>query len=168
MNSAPIAQLLFDYQALRRTQAGSDLPEMRAAGLQLQQHRHAQSEALWAAFSAYAPEQGWLKFQSQQLAFSNGLPSPAPAWGALLQAEAVTADGLSLAVHRLPGGDWTLIEKRHLDVGELLCDQLDHLAHDPRFGALRYRRYWTLDPELGPVQTTACFLGFQPNDTQGA
>jgi len=168
MNSAAMSQLLSDYQALRRSHAGSDLPVMRAAGLQQHSHLHQQPDTLWAALHAHAPVQGWLKFQSQQMAFSNGLPSPADSWGVLLQAEAVTADGASLAVHRLPSGAWTLLERSPLDSGDLLCDEYEHLAHDPRLGALRYRRYWTIDAELGPVQITACFLGFASNDTQGA
>ncbi len=162
------AQLLSDFQALRRTRAGGDLPRMQSAGLQQQHHSFDQPAALWAALSAHAPEQGWLQFQSHQLAFRDGLPSPAPEWGALLQAEAVTADGLSLAAHRPPAGGWVLVESRHLEQGDALCDSVHHLAHDPRLGRLAYRRYWRLDPMLGAVQTAACLIGFDQNDTKGA
>lgn len=167
--TAPMTQLLNDYQALRRSRAGHDLPDMRAAGLQQQRHVHARSDAIWAAFSTHAPVQGWLQFQSHQCAFQGALPAAAPDWGTLLQAEAVTAGGLCLAVRRRPGGDWVLVESRHDEQGDLLCDVVDHLAHDPTLGVLRYRRYWRLDPELGATQTTACFLGFHhPNDNKGA
>ena len=162
------AQLLTAYQALRRTQAGSELPPMQSAGLQQQHHRHDQPAALWAAFMAHAPVQGWLQFQSHQLVFVDSLPDPAPEWGALLQAEAVTADGLSLSAHRPPAGGWVLVESRHLEQGDLLCDTVQHLTHDARLGKLSYRRYWQLDPKLGALQTAASFTGFDPNHSKGA
>ncbi|MGC9185170.1 MAG: hypothetical protein ACP5GC_06960 [Thiomonas sp.] len=172
MTTPTPSQLLHDYQALRqgllRSRAAEDLPPMRPAGLQQTQQDFAQPDALWAAFSAHRPTQGWVQFQSHQTGFDGALPSPLPHWGWLLQAEAVTAEGLNLAVSRLPSGAWSLLERRHLDTGDWLCDELEHCAHDPRLGALRYRRYWALDPTLGPVQTAACFIGFAHNHTQGA
>ena len=162
------AQLLTDYQTLCNTRAGSELPRMHAAGLQQRQQSFVGHAELWAAVTAYAPVTGWLQFQSHQLAFRDGLPSPAPEWGLLLQAEAVTADKLSLSVHRPPSGGWALIESQHLPQGDLLCDCVHHLAHDPRLDRLRYRRYWRLDPELGTVQAAACFIGFGHHDAKGA
>lgn len=167
MNSVTPSQLLADYQALRRQHAGSDLPSMKAAGLEQHRRHHTQPDAIWSALSAHAPQQGWLQFQSHQLSFREGLPSPAPEWGVLLQAEAVAADGLSLSVHRRPTEGWVLTESRHIEEGELLCDIARHLAHAAS-GDLAYRRYWRLDPALGAVQMASCFIGFEQKNSQGA
>lgn len=176
MNPADLSQLLADYQALRAgdqrkkredKDKDSDLPEMQPAGLQQQRQTFDQPDALWAAFAAHAPQQGWLQFQSHQLTFRDDLPAPAAEWGALLQAEAVAEGGLSLSVHRRPQGGWVLTESRHLQAGDLLCDQVRHLVHAAA-DTLAYRRYWRLDAELGAVQTAACFIGFQPLDSKGA
>ncbi len=166
MNAVTPSQLLADYQALRNRPAGSDLPSMQAAGLEQQHHRHAQPAAIWSALRDHAPRQGWLQFQSHQSSFHEGLPSPPAEWGALLQAEAVTADGLSLTVRRQPQEGWVLTTCRHLEAGELLCDIVRHLTHADS-GALTYRRYWQLDPVLGAVQTAACFIGFEQQKSQG-
>jgi hypothetical protein len=167
MNSATPSQLLADYQALRNRPAGSDLPSMQAAGIEQHRQHHAQPAAIWSALCTHAPRQGWLQFQSHQLSFHDGLPSPPPEWGALLQAEAVTTDGLSLSVHRHPQEGWVLTASRHLETGEQLCDIVRHLAHADS-GALKYRRYWQLDPKLGAVQTASCFIGFEQKNSQGA
>lgn len=167
MNSVTPSQLLADYQALRRRPAGSDLPTMQAGGLEQHRQRHAQPAAIWSALSDRAPRQGWLQFQSHQLSFREGLPSPAPEWGVLLQAEAIAADGLSLSVHRHPQDGWVLTTSRHLETGERLCDVVSHLAHAAP-GALMYRRYWQLDSALGAVQTASCFIGFEQKNSQGA
>lgn len=168
MNTNPLPQLLADYHALRGSRVGAELPAMRAAGLAHHLTPHHSAQAVWAALQALGPRQGWLQFQSLQLSFTDGLPEAHPEWGALLRAEAVTAQGDSLAVHRLGADRWNLLRFEHLPQGELLCDSVQHLGHNPALGALRYRRYWRPDTELGPVQITACFIGFEPNDPQGA
>ncbi|OZB62253.1 MAG: hypothetical protein B7X31_10045 [Thiomonas sp. 13-66-29] len=142
--------------------ASHGLPHMQSGALLRTTTRHAEPEALWAAFSACQPAEGWLQFQSHQCAFSRGLAPPQASWGILLAAEAVTAQGESLAVRQIPRAGWSLLRALHGQGGDSLpFDIVTQLAHNPSAGRLRYRRYWQRDPLQGFVQFTACFIGFE-------
>lgn len=167
MNTAGVSQLLDDYQSLRRTLECFELPDMCAATLKQQVHVYARADEQWQALVAQRPIQGWLQFQSYQCAFSEGLPHPEREWGVLLRAEAVTAGAVSLNMNRRPAGDWVLVENQHEPGGEWLWDDVTHLAHHGAMGRLCYRRYWSMDRELGPVQVAACFIGFDQHHAKG-
>lgn len=168
MNTACVSQLLDDYQSLRCARSRFELPDMCAATLKQQVHVYVSADAQWQMLADRRPIQGWLQFQSYQCAFSDELPHPEREWGVLLRAEAVTAGAVSLNVNRRPAGDWALVESQHEEGGEWLCDEVVHLAHHGGLEYLRYRRYWSLDRELGPVQVAACFIGFDTYCAKGA
>lgn len=151
------------YDAVRKAQPQRlRLPEMRRGGYGITDlRRFDDPDALWAALAESAPTQGWLLFQSLQLACHHGLPSPRGDWGVLFAAEAVTAEGESLAVSQDGAGGWVLVRLRHDPGGNGLCDTLRQYVHDPITGRLTYRRYWRFDPGQGYVQERACFVGFE-------
>lgn len=136
------------------------LPGVQRGGCAVEPEPIADPDQVWSALVACEPTQGWLQCQSVQFAFSGGLPEPDPAWGLPLAAEAVGAEGDSLALGLDGSGGWILTRYRHLAEGELLYDEPIQLAYDPKTGALRYRRYWRHHPEQGYVQVQACFIGF--------
>jgi len=137
------------------------LPEMHRGGCQLETQGLASAKDVWPALAAMSPRQGWLQFQSRQLAFHDGLPPVETEWGLLLAAEAATSDGHSLALSLDGAGGWTLTRYSHSQEGEMLYDEPTQLAHDPNTGRLRYRRWWRHDPAQGYVQIYACFIGFE-------
>lgn len=112
------------------------------------------------ALADLAPREGWCLFQSGQLAFRGGWSDPPGEWGAILAAEAVTADGRSLRLGRDGGGRWAITVTGHDPGGEGFWDEVEHAASDPGSGKLRYRRYWRLDGQYGAVAVDVCFLGF--------
>ncbi|WP_297451793.1 hypothetical protein [Ferrovum sp.] len=168
MNTAGVSHLLDDYQSLRRTLKCFELPDMCAATLKQQAHVYVSANAQWQMLAEHRPIQGWLQFQSYQCAFTDGLPQVKQEWGVLLRAEAVAAGAVSLNLNRRPAGDWVTVESQHIQGGEWLCDEVAHLAYRDDLGYLRYRRYWSMDRELGPVQVAACFIGFDQSDARGA
>ncbi|RMF47226.1 MAG: hypothetical protein D6751_03285, partial [Deltaproteobacteria bacterium] len=135
-------------QAYGRLQAG--LPEMRAGSYIATTQDFESDDALWAALADAVPVEGWLLFQSHRLAFRNGLPERNREWGWLLEGEVVDARGDSFRVEY--HGQWRLARLIHQEGGDGLYDTPAHLAHDPRLGRLRYRRYWVRDDEQGLVQ----------------
>ncbi|HDL50317.1 MAG TPA: hypothetical protein ENH33_10240 [Actinobacteria bacterium] len=154
--------LLAAYERLNGSlPAGLRLPIMRSGGCRVEPRRFDDPAALWEAFKALAPTQGWLQFQSHQTAFFDTLPDLQETWGLLLCAEASDGDANSLSLVQDGRGGWLLARFVHDERAPGLWDELRQLAHDPKVGALRYRRYWRLDPEQGCVQEHACFIGFE-------
>ena len=140
------------------------LAPMRRGGCEADSEIHGDPDALLAALRALEPRQGWWQFQSYQGAFTEGLPALEEDWGVLLAAEAVSASGESVAVSLDGSGGWRLTRFRHGAEGGMVWDEPELLAHDPRAGKLRYRRYWRLDPERGYRQEFACFMGFSAGE----
>lgn len=144
----------------------SHLPVMRHGAYAIGSETFTEPNAVWARLVALAPRQGWLLFQSRQMAFVDGLPERDPAWGVLLAAEGYTEqDGatVSLALDQDGRGGWALTTYTHEGQGDDLYDEPEQLAHNPSKtgpGTLRYRRYWQLDPDQGYTQAAACFIGF--------
>ena len=155
-----IDMLLRGYTRLRSESAADDLPTMRIGVPEQHTEMLDDPAAAWDTLANHSPREGWFQCQSYQSAFRNGLPKADATWGLLLAAEAVDAEGTEVALRRTPAGRWALRVTRHRGEGHGLWDEVRHVAHNPAFGALRYRRYWTLDPVLGAVQADACFLGF--------
>lgn len=138
-----------------------DLPELRQGGCLQDLEVIHDFDALWKHLEVLWPVQGWLQFQSRQLAFHDGLPALESAWGMLLSAEAVLPEGESLRLGLGTAGGWSISRLTHLAEGDGLCDEVRHVAHDPNTGHLRYRRYWRIDEDQGAVQEHACFIGFE-------
>lgn len=161
------------HAAYRQLAPKHGLPPMQLAKLTVEPAQRPDDPAqLWQAIEDCAPDAGWLCFQSAVLRFEQGqLPQPTPELGYLLSAECCSADATrSHSLRQRGDGGWLLTPFRH-GVGEdLLCDQLSLVRHDAGSGSnagqlpgrLRYRRYWRLDPQLGPCQAAACFIGFRP------
>lgn len=160
MDATGIEELLADYKRLRSQPSGRKMPAMSIGGMTQRVHPYDSHEDLWQALRAENLCSGWLLFQSHQQCFDGDLPAAQPKWGRLLQAEAATRDGRSITVNRPPRTGWRMVVVEHRSTGDLLWDECLHLAYTPQWGALRYRRYWRDVPELGPVQVSACFLGF--------
>jgi hypothetical protein len=152
--------LLKAYHAIAGDKA-FELPVMRSGGLSENLETLAEPEQVTARLTGLAPTQGWLLFQSWQGPFHDGLPQFDPAWGLLLACEAVTAEGVSLALDQDGLGGWRLLCATHQETGDCLVDELQLLAHTPATGNLCYRRYWRRQPGQGYVQAAACFIGFE-------
>ncbi len=146
--------------AYRKIAERHSLPALQQGGYGSEIMRFSSPDALWQSVLALAPNQGWLQFQSRQLHFHNKLPLQENNWGFLLCAEMITVNNLSLAINPDGAGGWCLAQYRHQDSGNLLYDELHQLAHAPKTGSLRYRRYWRYDTKQGYLQDCACFMGF--------
>lgn len=148
-------------QAYDKLQQASKLPKMHPGGVITKSQTFDDPQALWAAFESRQPDQGWLMFQSEQMAFHEGLPERRDDWGCLLCCEAVTAAGETLAIIQDGRGGWRLIESTADAEAPGLWDEVRQFAHAPGAGMLRYRRYWVDEQEQGFVQKHACFIGFE-------
>ena len=135
------------------------LNTMTAGGCDIEIREHNDAAAAWQALQDASPTRGWFQCQSEQQSFTGALPAHQPDWGALLAAE-VVADGSSLRIE-YQYGVWRETRYRHLDEGNLLCDEVSQYLHNG--GQLKYRRYWQQDPEQGWVQTHACLIAVEQN-----
>lgn len=142
------------------------LPKLHRGGCSVEPMHYADSDEVWSALVSSSPRQGWLQFQSKQLAFDRELPVWKADWGMLLAAEATTVQGGSIALGLNGSGGWIVTHYRPLPDGNLLYDEPLQLAHDPELGALRYRRWWRCDPDQGFIQVFACFIGFDKGETE--
>lgn len=114
-----------------------------------------------AAWREVQPQQGWVLHQSGQAAFDATRPLPdTNAWGALLAAEAVDAEGRSLRLARNAEGRWVLTRTTHDPQGDGVYDEVQHLASAREFGALHYRRYWVIDAQGLLALHSAHFFGY--------
>ncbi len=148
--------------AYARIQERAGLPPMRQGAPRLE-HRQiiADPEQVWLAFRAGRPVRGWMQFQSHQQVFLDGLPeAPDSAWGFLLAAEAVDADGGTHRLRQNGSAGWIASSHRHDENGDGLWDEVSHLLHGAD-GMLRYRRYWEARGGRGVVQTIACLIGIE-------
>jgi len=135
------------------------LNSMTAGGCGIETHQHESTEAAWQALASAEPTAGWFQCQSAQRSFTGALPAHQPEWGALLAAEVVVADGRSLCIE-YQNGVWRETRYRHLDEGDLLCDEVRQFLHSG--GRLVYRRYWRQDGEQGWVQSHTCLVAIEP------
>lgn len=142
----------FDVQPLQPGAAKQDSTE------------HGTATDAASAWHAAQPVQGWVLYQSGQAAFSATHPLPdTAAWGALLAAEAVNAQGHSLRLARNATGRWVLTRTTHEPQGEGVWDEVRHLASAESFGALVYRRYWGIDAQGNLAVQSAHFIGYTAN-----
>ncbi len=143
-----------------------DLPPMQSGGYRPHDDPIATPDAAWNRLASINPRQGWLLFQSAQMAFLDGLPERNPAWGVLLAAEGYAEhEGapVSIALEQDGRGGWVLTTFTHLGEGDCLWDKPEQLAYNRGTegpGRLKYRRYWRYDEQQGYVQAAACFMGF--------
>ena len=157
-------QLLAAYRQVAERQA---LPPLQAAQLHINSADLDSPEAVWQQIDAFAPDSGWLCFQSMIADLLPGQPLPRPDAdsGLLLSAECHNSNnGYSLQLRQNGRGGWRLSEFRPRQGQPCLCEDYPLIAHRgnnpggaPR--RLRYRRYWTLDDD-GTRQRAACFIGF--------
>lgn len=151
--------LLESYGALR--ERIRELPEMHVGGYEMTQHTCVSEAEAWAHLATHASPQGWLQFQSHQLAMHGELPVRDPCWGVLLEGEMIDAEGNTIAIALDVDGAWLVSRFEHQVDGDGLWDEVRHLAHDPKTGTPRYRRYWRHDADAGLVQDRGCFIGFE-------
>lgn len=143
------------------------LPEMRLATLAIQRRDIADPAEAWADFRDLAPREGWVQFQSKVVVFTGiALPELDPAWGFLLAAEGVDAQGRSIALRQGPQGAPLLVIATPKAPGAetYLVDEVTHLGTGAAPGPLRYRRYWSTTGDMGPVPVFAAFIGFGPKE----
>lgn len=152
--------------AYNRIDSRHRLPGMAVARLSIAPTRHLDPGAAWAELQTLAPLAGWLQFQSKVVTFTGGvLPELLPAWGVLLDAACHDAAGRSILVRSQGAGQLTLViatpDSEDTSSKVMLVDDHRHLATGKAPGqALRYRRYWRIDPDRGAVPYFAAFQGF--------
>ena len=169
--------LLGVYDQFRdlRDRDGDLLPRMRIESLQVRPARvralpsepSAGASELAQLIADFAPDSGWLCFQSEVMQVRGAvLPEPDRARGLLLSGELVDADGESLHIRQDGRGGW-IATRFTPGVGErYLVDEHRLVVFEPdpdrrdRPGWLRYLRYWRLDPDHGIRQAAARFIGF--------
>jgi hypothetical protein len=152
-------EILQAYMQLHARNAS--LPVMRRGSVEVRATSLGDPAGLWQELARWEPVQGWLMFQSIQLAFHQGLFEPRPEWGQLLACEAVNGDGDGLALLSDGRGGWRLLEFLHRQEGPGLWDEVRQYARTPDNGKLVYRRYWQETPERGFEQQHAVFIGFE-------
>ncbi|MBF8274278.1 MAG: hypothetical protein HW380_3383 [Magnetococcales bacterium] len=155
---------------LRRKKLGEDLPELTPRGLGHSQEHMEDPHRVWEAVKAFAPDQGWICFQSDVAHFFDA--GQRPPQGVILSAELCRADtptSLHIRPHSLGGWGVHHLEKL-LNGGEYWCETMEFLsvAHD--VGKLRYEVFWQQDGEAGMVRRVARFCGLVPRkaDREGA
>lgn len=150
------------WDKLRGSETLAGLPEFRATGLRIEQKTIQSHDGLMQQLAAFKPSAGWLQCQSRQWLFSDGLPdmnAAADEHGQLLNAEAVNAEGQSLAIRQDARGGWHLTRLHPEADGPYLCDTVSHRAATGAGDNLQYRRYWQHDNDLGFRPFTAAFIG---------
>jgi hypothetical protein len=154
------------YRRLRTRVVGGNLPEMEIAALHLETHQEPTPAAAWEALVNWQPQQGWLQFQSQTVAFVDSrLPEPEANWGLLLDAEALDAQGRSLTLRTVSPGVVQRVIAQPLPAGvggqDYLTDEVVQLATKKTgHKMLFYRRYWRQDALDGLLPFFAAFQGF--------
>lgn len=144
------------------------LPHMELAAVEVNSRDIPDTESAWSEFARFAPVEGWLQFQSHVVAFKAGiLPAPEREWGVLLAAEAVNAasgviqlrpnetGGLRLSISCPSASD-----DGSMDQSVMLADTVRHLGTEKAYGTLRYRRYWKVGSDIGPVPVLGIFQGY--------
>jgi hypothetical protein len=158
--------LLRTYQALA---AKNRLAEMSIAALEADPADYDHPDAVYHHLQAFAPEQGWLCFQSVVAEFwrAADLPSPSGQNGVILSGECVNTAGESLHVRQNGRGGWRVTCYRPHAGEKYLYDTVTLIAHEPSAQQLhnpkrlRYHRYWKLEPNHGMRPFAACFIGFE-------
>ena len=148
------------------------LPEMRLAEVRIDPiaiPADALDPAAGAArlaqeIAAFAPNQGWLCYQSAVVAFPpGGLPEADADRGLILSGELTNTAKHSLHIRQDGRGGWHLTRFTPGAGDAYLVDDHCLIAHgsDPQHPRrLHYRRYWTQDDQHGIRQAAACFIGF--------
>jgi len=124
--------------------------------------RHEVADEVWKQFTDFAPEQGWVGFQSANRWFRNGQPpTRSDETGELLNAEVVNSNGASLHI-RFVGPHWIATTYTPAQGGiEYVVDERVHVGV-PGVDSLRYRRYWMLGGGQGAYIAHSRFIGFGP------
>lgn len=115
----------------------------------------------------FAPDQGWLCFQSRVDRFLPG--EDLPDQGILLNGEVTAPSGESLHIRQDGDGSWVLtrfVEQAPDERGAThLVEEVTFLGEPlARFEPtqdLCYRRYWGYDPDFGYRPVLARFVGFK-------
>ena len=139
-----------------------ELPPMQAGFFRVETQSVDQPDALETAIAGFAPQQGWVQYQSWQGLFDRELPGSDSDRGLLLCGEMVNGKGETLTVGPDGRGGWILSRVSHDEQGEGAWDEVVHLAHEGA-RALRYRRYWKEDAEQGWLQVRAALVGVETN-----
>lgn len=136
------------------------LPEMAMSSLcRLEPQHFADEDALWQTFEAFAPQEGWLCFQSVVRVFTAGrLERGRPEEGRLLHAEAVNARNESLRIRPDGNGGWWFDVFTEEGGEPCLVDEVSFLRRGG--GRVHYRRYWRHEEFHGVHPFTARFVGF--------
>ncbi|MBF0147744.1 MAG: hypothetical protein HQL84_05005 [Magnetococcales bacterium] len=154
---------------LRNEKLGEDLPELTPRGLLIHKPEHLEDpHRVWEAVQAFAPDQGWICFQSEVTHFFNA--GQCPPRGVILSAELCRVNSpTSLHVRPHPLGGWGVHRLETLPDGrDYWCETMDFLsvAHD--VGKLSYQVFWQSDGEAGMVRRVARFCGLVPRKVERA
>lgn len=156
-------------QAYNQVATHHGLPTLQADHIDIDSSDLDQPDAVWQRLDAFAPDSGWLCFQSRVSDLLPGQPLPRPDAnsGLLLSAECHNSrNGHSLQLRQNSHGGWRLTELRPGSGAACLSEAVQLVAHQPQQQSsnaprrLHYQRYWTLD-DHGPRQLAARFSGFQ-------
>lgn len=154
--------------AYGRVARAHGLPKMVPARCRIETRHFEDAASALAAWQSFQSREGWLQFQSHVTIFERSEPpQPSDDWGVLLAAESVDADGRSMSLRHTGGDGWVSVLCTPLDdtatpsVDDLvIADLCSILGTGKTPGKLRYRRYWSLDPDTGAAPAFAAFLGF--------
>jgi hypothetical protein len=175
MTPADILPTYERFRELRARHGDSKLPKMRRESVLIHpvsiqadpMSPEAGAAKLDRQVADFAPDSGWLCFQSEVLRIHDGqLPGPDEDRGLPLSGELVNGAGESLHLRQNGRGGWIVTRFTPEQGKEYLVDDCSLIAHesnperrrDP--GQLCYRRYWCLDPHHGVRQAAARFIGF--------
>lgn len=129
------------------------------------------SKHLAEEIAHFAPDAGWLCYQSKVVEVKDGnLAGNQDGLGLILSGELTNAAGESLHIRQDGRGGW-LVSRFTPDQGDCYLADIQRLiVHAPhqdqprRARYLRYRRYWKQDEHHGVRQHAACFIGFSEDD----
>lgn len=161
-----LKELLHAYEALA---AKNCLPEVNIGALEADPADYEYPNAVYLRLQAFAPEQGWLCFQSVVAEFwrAADLPGPSRQSGAILTGECINTAEESLHIRQNGRGGWRVTCYRPHAGENYLYDVVTLIAHEPSAQRmrnpkrLRYHRYWKLEPDHGIRPFAACFIGFE-------
>lgn len=142
------------------------LPEMAPGNIDWQTETLATADAVDDRLQALAPVEGWIMFQSENVAFRGGKPLPVAdaERGVILAAEGIDTNGTAFQLRQNGGGAWVLTQYHQSEGKAYLCDTVRFVSADPALGDLWYRRYWRFDNQQESRPVVACFVGFGGQD----
>ncbi|MBF0422018.1 MAG: hypothetical protein HQL73_03405 [Magnetococcales bacterium] len=165
-------EVLEAYNRLRKKFGEKSLgdvpPELTPCGLRHHQEHRTTAEEVWQMVNEFAPDQGWICFQSRVAHFFKA--ENLPPQGVILSAELCRTDSpTSLHIRPHPLGGWGVHRLERLpEGGEFWFEEMKFLSVEQDVGFLVHEVYWQQDGEAGMVRKVSRFCGLQPrrNDSK--